>query len=115
MNLATLDIKHWERLSCVLETDVETLKKKSKNRIYLDAPYNKVYFTRREAECVNQFMNKQNRHQIAFNLNLSVRTIDTYFLIIKEKLKCKYMHEVISLLEETDFKARYNDRLPNLS
>lgn len=78
---------------------------KFKNKyFYLTGPYENIYFTRREAECLAQLTLGFSLKKTSDLLNLSPRTIETYLNNVKNKLGCNKKSEVISILLQNGFK-----------
>ena len=76
-------------------------------RIPLSGEFNGYYLTRREAQCVFHAMNKLTIQETAHQMALSPRTIEFYLKRIRTKLKCRRKKELITKLNQTNFKERY--------
>ena len=73
-------------------------KKRVVKTYYLGEPYQDLYLTEREAQCVFYFCRGFSNVKIAGALELSPRTIEYYFKNIKQKLSCKSRTELMEKL-----------------
>jgi len=69
----------------------------------LNGKYKGVYFTRREAECMDQFLRGRTIEQTAVTLNIATRTCEYYLLNMKNKLGCNSKAELIGIIAGTNF------------
>lgn len=72
-------------------------------RYYLGDKFEGAYFTRREAECMVQFLKGKTISQAALSLNLSPRTVEFYLKNMKNKLSCQTRPELIQAIVNSDF------------
>ena len=72
-------------------------------RIFLGNHYPGVYLTRRESEYAFYSLQGKKRREIALNLQISIRTLDSYINSIKIKLGCTRARDIIGLIKKTDF------------
>ena len=81
-------------------------------RYYLNPPYQEIYFTVREAECVHYYMLGYTLTDIALKLEISHRTIEYYIVNVKKKLRVHSKQELFRVLKQSRF--IYNKKIkPN--
>lgn len=69
----------------------------------LGSRYGKIYFTKREAECMVLLLKGKTINSVASCLDLSPRTVEYYVKNMKAKLGCKTKFELIDLVYASDF------------
>ena len=84
----------------VVREAVHALPKKS---YFIGAPYDKIYFTHREAECLFYLLRGLTISATAKMLHLSPRTVEFYVKNMKIKLKVKTKSELVECLHALNF------------
>ena len=69
----------------------------------LGGRFKNIHFSRREAECMVEFLRGKKVNMVAEILSLSPRTIEFYLKNMKNKLGCKTKYELINLVINSDF------------
>lgn len=75
-------------------------------RIYLGKGRSRIYFTRRECECIVLLLEGKTMKEVGAFLDLSARTVEYYVKNMKIKLKCRTKSELISTVLMSDFRRR---------
>ncbi len=70
---------------------------------YLKKPWEEIYLTQREAECVQLCLMGKSMKQVGVDLDLSPRTIEFYLKNIKEKMGIRKKSELLSVFNEMHF------------
>ncbi len=82
----------------------KTLKRNRPNRsYYVDPPYDGVYFTQREAECLFYLMRGMTIVATAAMLELSPRTVEFYVKNMRIKMNALSKSDLLDRLHEVDF------------
>lgn len=71
-------------------------------KYYFDNQFGKVFFTKREAECIKHLYTGKTSKQIAEILTISPRTVETYFEKIKQKTQSTSLFEIRKKLESCE-------------
>lgn len=87
----------------ILKVEKKPLAQFEIKKYYLDGDLHNIAFSKREAECLKYLHYGKSAKEIAQLLNLSPRTVETYFNSIKTKTNSKNLLEVISKLESCSF------------
>lgn len=69
----------------------------------LGAKYGKMYFTKREAECMVFLLKGKTISKVAEALKLSPRTVEYYVKNMKNKIGCRTKFELIDLINASEF------------
>lgn len=77
--------------------------KLSMKKYYLGHPYQNVYFTHRQAQCMIYFLKGYPIRHISAVLKLSPRTIEAHTNAMKAKLNCASKTELIEKVHQTSF------------
>ena len=72
-------------------------------RVFLGDLYPGVYLNRRESEYVFLLLQGKKRREIAANLQIGIRTLDSYIQTIKIKLRCQRARDILLCIRQTDF------------
>lgn len=67
---------------------------------YIGKEINNNYLSKREISCANLLLSGMTYKEIAIQLNLSYRTIETYIENLKQKLHCRNKTELVLKLTE---------------
>jgi|SRR3989339_1120662 len=78
-------------------------------RYYLDPPYQNIYFTPREVQCLFCCQKSSQYKVIARVLNLSDRTIEAYLRKIRDKINCHTKKEMMKFIHEIGFFKKYEE------
>ena len=85
----------------------QTNKKPIQRKIYkvyaLGDRFGRIYFTKREAECMVHLLRGKTIARVALELKLSPRTVEFYLKNMKTKLGCRTKFELIDLVINSDF------------
>lgn len=79
----------------------------------LPAPYDHLYFTEREAECIYCILQGHTIKSTGILLNLSARTVEFYLKNIKTKMQLRTKSAITDQLSHLDFRA-YAEIHPSL-
>ena len=69
----------------------------------LGSQYGKIYFTKREAECMMWLLRGKTINSVAALLKLSPRTVEYYVKNMKTKVGCRTKFELIDLVYASEF------------
>ena len=87
-----------------IKVTTKTLKSNRTNRsYYVDSPYDDVYFTQREAECLFYLMRGMTIVATASMLELSPRTVEFYVKNMRIKMNALSKSDLLDRLHEVDF------------
>ena len=87
-----------------LENDYSPNPSKRQQITYqLPYPYEHLYLTEREAECIFCLLHNQTIKSTGTLLNLSARTVEFYLKNIKTKMGIRTKHEILQLLQNHRF------------
>ncbi len=78
-------------------------------RYYLNPPFEDVYLTAREAECVYYYTLGFTLIDIAHKLKISHRTTEYYIANVKKKLRVRSKQELLSVLQQARFNYNKKD------
>lgn len=81
-------------------------KKDLTKKYYLGKPYEPIYFTQREFDCVSGLLHGQTVKEVAAALKLSPRTVEYYVKNMKVKLDCYSRSELLSKVIKADLFTR---------
>jgi DNA-binding CsgD family transcriptional regulator len=70
----------------------------TQKRYYLGAEFPGIYLTAREYQCAQLFLQGLSQAETALQLGLSHRTIESYFMHIRSKLRCKSRAQILCIL-----------------
>ncbi len=70
---------------------------KIKNYFFNDK-YNGIKLTKREVECLSLYLKGETSHEIAKQLSLNKKTIDTFLTLIKKKFDCRTRSELFEIV-----------------
>ncbi|EKD92287.1 MAG: hypothetical protein ACD_29C00084G0003 [uncultured bacterium] len=73
---------------------------------YISHEEPKIYFTKREAECIFWVMQNHTIAEAAYKMKLSPRTVEFYMKNAKLKLSCKTKKQFIEKILKTDLLAQ---------
>ena len=82
-------------------------RKRTSKRYYFSDSNSKLYLTHREAGCMSYIIQGMTIKETAKQLGLSHRTVEFYLKRIKIKLNCNNRHNLIELLNNEGFIAKY--------
>ncbi len=85
------------KLNCAVSK--KPIKKPTTNNFYLTTENQQINFTPREAQCLVYLLKGQEFKVMAKQLNISPRTVETHFIKIKEKMRCRKVIELVSKIE----------------
>lgn len=89
---------------CIVNAKKQNLSVKRPLASYgLGDKYGKIYFTRREAECMVWLLKGKTISSVATILKLSPRTVEYYIKNMKTKLGCRTKFELIDLVYASEF------------
>ena len=74
---------------------------------HLGQQFPSIYFTEREAECMNLMLQSNTANRIAEVLHISKRTVEYYILNMKLKLNCRTKEELVRIVRESSFMENY--------
>ena len=95
---------------CTTDTKKHKSKKPRELAMYsLGNKYGRVYFTKREAECMVLLLKGKTINGVANNLNLSPRTVEYYVKNMKSKTGCRTKFELIDRVYASDFLQNLGD------
>lgn len=66
-----------------------------------------ISLAEREAECVYLLLQNKRYKQISSEMNISLRTVETYIKNIRAKLRCNKKAEIIELIQRSAFLKYY--------
>lgn len=89
-------------------------RQKDNKRFSLGDKFPDVIFTRREAECMMEFLNGKTILAVAKTLSISHRTVEFYLKKMKNKLDCKTKSELISKILISDLMENYKIELAKI-
>jgi len=92
------------RLKSTFNSDVGEQKIRTGKRYYLCSPFEGVYLTFREAQCVHYTEVGFTMSDIAVRLGLSPRTVEYYVANVKRKLRVRSKEELLLALKQTHFR-----------
>ena len=85
-------------VKCKIDVDINN------RRYYLQSPYDGVYLTRREAECMHYTRAGMTMVEVSIKLGLSPRTVEYYMANVKRKLHVHSKEEVLYALKRAGFR-----------
>ncbi|MBS0287257.1 MAG: helix-turn-helix transcriptional regulator [Proteobacteria bacterium] len=65
---------------------------------YFSEKYNGIKLTKREVECLSLYLKGKTSHEIATQLSLNKKTIDTFLSLIKKKFHCRTRSELFEII-----------------
>ena len=86
-----------------IEHNEKSSKKNNFKQYPLSEPWDNVYLTQREAECVQLCLQGMSMKQVGICLGLSPRTIEFYLKNIKDKMGVKRKKELIIIFKQMLF------------
>lgn len=98
----------WNNIREFLTAEQEKiLSEKNTARINLKSPYDHIYFTAREADIVLGVLHGLSTPQIAINLSLSPRTVESYLQNIKHKTHSQRRDQLVRFIIKSGFIDEY--------
>ena len=76
------------------------LKEISLKRYYLREPFNNVYLTKREVECIKLLLQRKSIKEIATYLDIETRTAEAHLCNVKNKMGCHSIRKLLQILEK---------------
>jgi DNA-binding CsgD family transcriptional regulator len=73
------------------------------NKYFFDTNIKKGYLTRRELECLLLTLEGKTLKEVGFLLNISLKSVDSYLTIVKEKLGCHNRSQLFRKAAEAGF------------
>ena len=107
-----LQLKHWVLLKIENELNEDsspsykraaTDRSTQTQKYFLKGEFEGIYFTQREAECIQGLLQFKTLKIIAEKLNISHRTVESYIKNIKIKLGCKKKFELLQIIRKNEF------------
>lgn len=96
----------------VNEAKVARLATKSvRNKYPLGADFPGIRLAEREAECVYLLLQNKRYKQIGSEMNISLRTVETYIKNIRAKLRCNKKAEIIEIIKRSAFLMYYQKKV----
>lgn len=70
--------------------------------------YPNIYLTKREIQCLQQFVIGKNNERIAETLNISTRTVEFYFKKLQNKFYCNNKEDFFKKLKASGLEDNHN-------